>query len=113
MKTSNDSVKLIGRPGMEPIVKQFDKNGLMALFSFAVNEQITNEAGEKEWVTQWHQVVAWGKNAALVQQKVKKGVKMSIVGKIVSRTYADKDGVAKQANEVVLFNLAVWEPEMA
>jgi len=44
---------------------------------------------------------------------VKKGVKMSIVGKIVSRTYADKDGVTKQANEVVLFNLAVWEPEMA
>lgn len=113
METSKDTVKLIGRPGTEPIVKQFDENKMVARFTFATNEESLNEAGERVQTTQWHKVVAWGKCAALVQQQVKKGKKMSIVGKNSCRQYIGSDGNRYETIEVVLYNLCVFEPQIA
>lgn len=113
MKTSDNTIQLIGRPGTEPIIKQFDNNGLVARFSFATSEQTTDEEGKSSRITRWHKIVAWGKNAALVQQKVRKGAKMSIVGKACVRQYADKDGVLKEVNEIQLYNLSLLQNEPA
>jgi len=72
MTTNIDTIKLTGRPGTEPVVRQLNNNKMMARFAFASSEEITDEAGKTVQTTRWHQVVAWGKCAALVQQKVKK-----------------------------------------
>lgn len=113
MKTNSDTIRLIGRPGTVPVVKQFDENKLVARFSFATNEPTTNEDGKTIYVTHWHKVVAWGKNAALVQQKVKKGCKMSIVGKQGLKHYTGKDGVAKEEKVIQLYNLSLFQNEPA
>ncbi len=113
MKTSNDTIQLTGRPGTEPIVKQLENNKMIARFAFASTEEATNEAGEKVNRTRWHQVVAWGKCAALVQQRVKKGKKISITGKSACRPYTDKAGNRREKHEIVLYNLHVFEPQTA
>ncbi len=113
MKNSDQTLQLIGRPGNEPIIKTFDENRMVARFSFATNVQTTDENGNTQWVTKWHRVVAWGKVAELVQRSVKKGVKMTIVGKDAVRPYIDKEGVAKESKEIVLYNLSVFDKEIA
>jgi single-strand DNA-binding protein len=110
MKNSDDTVKLVGRPGNMPIVRQFENNKMVARFSFASNEETVSETGEKVWITRWHKVVAWGKCAAMVQQQVKKGKKMSLIGKNTCRQYTGTDGKLHEINEIVLFNMAVYEP---
>jgi single-strand DNA-binding protein len=85
----------------------------MARFAFASSEEKTNDAGETVKTIRWHQVVAWGKCAAMVQQKVKKGKKISIVGKNSCRRYTGKDGRMYEKPEIVLYNFHVFEPQPA
>lgn len=113
METKNDTVKLIGRPGAAPVVKHFSENKMVARFSLATKEESLNEAGEIVQITRWHQIVAWGMHAALVQQKVKKGKMMSIVGKAVCRQHLNNDGRLQETNEIVLYNLHVFETQTA
>lgn len=113
MKTKDDSIQLTGRPGNKPFVKELENNNLVAMFSFATNEKTINEEGKTMWITHWHKVVAWGNNATLVKEKVKKGMKLSITGKNTVRQYADKDGVLKEVREIILHQLSVCESETA
>ncbi len=113
MTTNIDTIKLTGRPGTEPVVRQLNNNKMMARFAFASSEETTDEAGKTVQTTRWHQVVAWGKCAALVQQKVRKGKKISIVGKHACRRYTDKNGQMREKPEIVLYNLYVFEPQIA
>lgn len=109
MKATNDTMILIGRPGKDPSIKHFGDQKMMARFSFAVNEEKADENGEPATSTSWHKVVAWGRCAALVEQKVRKGRKMTIVGKRQCRQYTDTDGKTKEVCEIVLFNLSLYQ----
>lgn len=113
MESINNTVTLTGRIGSEPFVKQFDENKMVARFSFASLEQKATETGALVWETHWHQVVAWGRCATLVQQQVRKGLKMHLVGKKSCRQYTGKDGRLHEVNEVVLYNLTLLEAQTA
>ncbi len=113
MTTTNDTITLTGRTGTAPVVKQLENNRIIARFALASSVEIMNKSGEKVHATKWHQVVAWGRCAHLVQQKVKKGKKISIIGKNTSRPYTDKEGKLREKPEIVLYNLQVHEPQIA
>jgi single-strand DNA-binding protein len=113
METINDTIKLIGRPGAAPVVTHFNENKMVARFSLATKEESLNEAGEIVQITRWHKIVAWGMHAALVQQKVKKGKMMSIIGKAICRRSLNTDGHFQETNEIVLYNLHVFETQPA
>lgn len=97
-----NKVQLIGFLGSDPKVQEV-KGGLkLAKFSIATNEQYKNKAGEKVKDTQWHNLVAWGKTAGIVEQYVKKGQQIGVEGKLVSRSYEDKAGVKRYVTEVLV-----------
>ncbi len=93
-------VQLIGSLGQDPEIKTFD-NGKMARFSMATNEIYRNKEGEKITETQWHNVVAWGNTATILEKYVRKGDKVGIEGKLVTRQWEDKDGQKRYITEVV------------
>jgi single-strand DNA-binding protein len=79
----------------------------MARFSVATNESYRNAKGEKITETQWHNLVAWGKVAEIVEKYLAKGKEVMIEGKLVNRSYNDKDGNKKfitevQVNEILM-----------
>ena len=79
----------------------------MARFSVATNEVYRNAKGEKVTETQWHNLVVWGKMADIAEKYLAKGREVLIEGKIVNRSYNDKEGQKKyvteiQVNELVL-----------
>ena len=100
MKNLRNTVQLIGRLGMTPEVKSVGSEKSVAKMSIATNEFYKNAAGEKVTETQWHNLVAWGKTAEMMAEHLSKGSEVAIQGKLVHRSYEDKDGNMKYISEV-------------
>ena len=100
MYALKNKVQLIGNLGNAPEVRTLDGGKKMARFSVATNESYRNAKGEKITETQWHNLVAWGKVAEIVEKYLIKGKEVMIEGKLVNRTYTDKDGNKKYSTEV-------------
>ena len=98
-------VLLIGNLGNNPEIIQLDSGKKLAKFSLATNENYKNHHGEKVQDTQWHNVVAWGKTAEIIEKFLKKGNEVAIDGKLVNRNYDDKDGNKRYVSEVVINEL--------
>ena len=100
-------VQLIGNLGGKPEIKKTENGRKLAQFSLATSENFRNSKGENIKETQWHRVVAWGKVADIAEKYLDKGKPVVIEGKLVSRSYSDKEGNKKyisevQANEMLL-----------
>ena len=105
MSTLRNKVQLIGHVGSEPEIVNLESGKKLAKFSIATNEHYKNKQGEKVTDTQWHNIVAWGKTADLVENYVPKGKEVGIEGKLTSRSYEDKEGNKKWITEVVCSEL--------
>ncbi len=77
--------------------------------SIATNESYKNAKGEYVKQTQWHNLVAWGKTAEIIEKILDKGSEVAIEGKLINRNYTDKEGVKRyiteiEVNELLLLN---------
>ncbi|HUN01505.1 MAG TPA: single-stranded DNA-binding protein [Niabella sp.] len=105
MYALKNKVQLIGNLGNAPEIKTTEGGKKMARFSIATNETYKNAKGERVTEPQWHNLVAWGKVAEIAGKYLEKGKEVAIEGKLVSRSYADKDGNKKYITEVVVNEL--------
>ncbi|WP_417859627.1 single-stranded DNA-binding protein [Winogradskyella sediminis] len=101
MNTLKNKVQLIGNLGQDPEITNFESGKILAKFSIATNDSYKNAQGEKITDTQWHNVVAWGKTAQIIEKFVTKGKEVAIEGKLTSRSWKDKDGIKRYITEVV------------
>jgi single-strand DNA-binding protein len=100
MYALKNKVQLIGNLGQNPEIKTLDGGKKLAKFSLATSEIYRNAQGEKVKETQWHNLVAWGKVAEIVEKYLTKGSEVAVEGKPTNRTYNDKDGNKKYFTEV-------------
>ncbi|MDC1327430.1 MAG: single-stranded DNA-binding protein [Flavobacteriales bacterium] len=101
MSTLRNKVQLIGNLGNDPEIITMDSGKKLAKFSIATNETYKNQQGERVTDTQWHNVVAWGKTAEIIEEYVTKGKEVAVEGKLTSRSYDDKEGNKRYTTEVV------------
>ena len=102
MSTLKNKVQLIGNVGNEPEITNLESGKKVAKFSMATNEFYKNSEGEKQQDTQWHNIVAWGKIAEIVEKYVGKGKEVALEGKLTSRSYETKEGEKRYVTEVVV-----------
>lgn len=100
MYALKNKVQLIGHLGNDPEIKNIEGGKKVANFSMATNETYQNAKGEKVTDTQWHNIVAWGKTAELVEKYLAKGKEVVVEGKLLNRNYTDKSGSKKYVTEV-------------
>ena len=100
MYALKNKVQLIGNLGNNPEVKTLESGKKMARFSVATSESYRNANGEKITDTQWHTLIAWGKVAELAEKFLHKGSEVAIEGKLINRSYNDKEGNKKYVTEV-------------
>lgn len=100
MYALRNKVQLIGNLGADPDVRSTEDGKKWAKFSMATDESYKNSSGEKVTETQWHNLVAWGKVAEIVERFLNKGSEVAVEGKLVHRNYTDKDGIKKYISEV-------------
>ena len=105
MNTLKNKVQLIGNLGQNPEVKELNGGKKVAKFSLATNETYRNKAGEKVTDTQWHNLVAWGKTAEIIEKYLKKGSEVAVEGKLLNRNYTDKEGVKRYVTEIQVSEL--------
>lgn len=102
MTTLRNRVQLVGNLGIDPEIVKFESGKKLAKFTVATNESFTDAKGNKTTDTQWHNIVAWGKQADLVEQHLKKGNNVTIEGKLAYRQYEDKNKQKHYITEIVL-----------
>ncbi|MCW3071257.1 MAG: single-stranded DNA-binding protein [Bacteroidetes bacterium] len=105
MNALRNKVQLIGNLGMNPEVKTLDGGKKLAKMSIATNETYKNSKGEKVTETQWHNLIAWGKTAAIVEKYLVKGSEVAVEGKLINRNYTDKEGVKRYITEIQVNDL--------
>lgn len=94
-----NKVTLIGHTGKEVEIVNFEK-GKIAKVTLATNDFYTNSQGEKVEETQWHNLVVNGKLAEIMEKYVTKGKEIAVEGKLVYRSYDDKDGQKRYITEI-------------
>ncbi len=105
MNTLRNKVQLIGNLGNDPEIINLESGKTLAKFAIATNESYKNAQGEKVTDTQWHNIVAWGKTAEIVEKYVGKGKEVAIEGKLTTRSWEDKDGLKRYITEIVCSEL--------
>ena len=111
MNSLRNKVQLIGHLGLDPEVKNLESGTKLAKISLATNESYKSAAGDKVTETQWHNLVAWGKNAEFAEKYLKKGNEVAIEGRLINRSYNDKEGVKKYISEVVVNEVMLLGPK--
>lgn len=94
-----NKVTLIGRTGKAVEIINLE-NGILAKVSLATSDFFTNSKGDRVEETQWHNLVAYGKTADIMQKYVEKGQEIAVEGKIVYRSYEGNDGQKRYITEI-------------
>ncbi|MEE9440007.1 MAG: single-stranded DNA-binding protein [Saprospiraceae bacterium] len=100
MNTLKNSVQLIGNLGKDIELKEITNGTKVAHLTIATNDYYKNAKGETIQDTQWHNLVAWGKQAENMSKSLTKGSELAIKGKLMHRSYEDKEGVKRYTTEI-------------
>lgn len=98
-------VHLIGFLGDDPSVTKYENGKSRASFRVATTERMRNANGEAFEDTQWHSIVVWGGTADVAEKYLKKGKEVGILGRLVHKTYDDKEGNKKYVTEISVNSL--------
>lgn len=100
MKTRN-KVELIGYLGKDPQAYTLPSGTIKVRLRLATHARMKKENGEFEWVSTWHDIVAWKEKADYVLNTFIKGSHILVNGKIAYRTYIDKNGITRYITEII------------
>lgn len=105
MNTLRNKVQLIGNLGQAPEIIQLENGSKLAKIRIATNETYKNQEGKKVENVQWHNLVAWGKQAELLEKYVIKGQEIAIEGKLINRVYEAKEGGQRTKTEIQITDI--------
>lgn len=94
-----NKVILIGHLGADPEVRYTANGTAVARFRMATTEIYTDKDGNRQEMTEWHNIVAWRRLAEICGQYLAKGRQVYIEGRIRSRSY-EQEGVKKFFTEI-------------
>jgi single-strand DNA-binding protein len=98
-----NKVILVGNLGKDPETFTFEGGAKKVSFSLATTEQYKDNKGEKQKITEWHNIVCWRGLADIAEQFLRKGMQVYIEGKIRTRSWED-NGTKKYITEIVADN---------
>lgn len=95
-----NNVVLIGRLTKDPDVRYTPTtNNLVASFTLAVERSFVRQGEERQ--ADFIPIVVWGKSGEFCSKYFKKGMQVSVLGRIQTRSYDDQNGQKRYITEVV------------
>lgn len=92
----------IGNLGRDPEMRFMPNGNAVCNFSIAISEKYKDKnSGEMKELTEWVNIVMFGKLAEIAGEYLAKGSKVYVEGKLKTEKYTDKNGVEKTATKVV------------
>lgn len=102
MNALKNKVQLIGRLGFDPELKTVGSDKTLARFSLATSESYKDKSGQWQNETYWHNITAWGQLANVISKVASKGDEIAVEGKIVNKSYQDKQGITRYSTEIII-----------
>mgnify|MGYP006291907817 CR=1 FL=1 len=109
MNALRNNVRLIGHLGDDPKVKKLESGKKVANFTLATNEIYRDANGQKQTETTWHRLVAWEKQAEILENYVKKGSEIAIEGKLTNRSFDGKNGEKQYITEIIVNSILLLD----
>lgn len=92
---------ILGNLTRDPELRQTPNGQAVCSFGVATNRFYTDSSGQKQKQAEFHNIVAWGRQAEVVNQYLKKGSLILIEGRIQTRNWQDQQGNKHYRTEVV------------
>ena len=106
-----NKVILVGRLGKDPEIRYLPNQTQVVKFPIATNQYRNTGNEVKKEYAEWHNIVLYGKLAALAEKFLKKGNQCYIEGRIQSHKYTDRNGMEKTVYEIIGSELSLIEPK--
>ncbi|MBU4315506.1 single-stranded DNA-binding protein [Patescibacteria group bacterium] len=107
MSASLNKAMVIGNLTRDPELRQTGSGQAVCSFGVATNRTWKDASGEKQEQTEFHNIVAWGKLAEIINQYLKKGNKIFVEGRLQTRDWEGQDGVKRYRTEIVAENMVM------
>lgn len=90
----------VGNLGRDPEVRTTTDGKNVVNFTFASSERYIDKKGEQQSITEWINVVAFGKIAEICANQLKKGTMVFVEGKLKTDKY-ERDGKTMYSTKIV------------
>jgi single-strand DNA-binding protein len=101
--------QIIGNVTRDPELRNLTSGQSVCSFGVATNMQWTDQQGQKQQRTEFHNVVAWGKLAEICSQYLGKGRKVYLEGRLQTREWEAQDGAKRTRTEIVADNMIMLD----
>src|SRR3954468_16132529 len=113
MVRSINKATLLGNLTRDPVLRYTSSGKPVCDFGLATNRTWTNDKGERQEQSEFHNIVAWGKLAEISSQYLAKGRKVYVEGRLQMRNYETADGQKKSRIEIVIDDLVMLDSKSA
>ncbi|MBI3589005.1 MAG: single-stranded DNA-binding protein [Candidatus Liptonbacteria bacterium] len=90
-----------GRLTADPQLRTTPSGQSVLSFSLATNRNWTDKAGARQEAVEYHNIVAWGKQAEIGSQFLSKGSLVLVEGRLQTRSWQDKQGGQRKTTEII------------
>lgn len=104
-----NKVMIIGNLGRDPEMRYTPSGKPVTSFSVAVSRSYTKAEGERTEVTDWFNVVAWGRLAEICSQYLTKGSTVYVEGRLETRSWEGDNGQKHYRTELVANDVNILE----
>jgi single-strand DNA-binding protein len=105
-----NKVMIIGRLTRDPELRQTPNGASVCQLGLATNYVYNNQqSGQKVEQVEYHNVVLWRKLAEIANQYLKKGRRVYIEGRLVTRSWDAQDGTKRSKTEIVAENMIMLD----
>lgn len=92
---------IAGNLTRDPELRQTTGGQAVCSFGVATNRFYTDSSGQKQKQAEFHNIVAWGRQAEIVNQYLKRGSLVLIEGRLQTRSWQDQQGAKHWKTEII------------
>lgn len=96
-----NKVFVLGNLTRDPELRQTASGQAVCSFGVATNRRYTDKNGQKQDQAEFHSVVAWGRQAEIISQYLRKGSSILVEGRLQTRSWQDPQGGKHSRTEIV------------
>ena len=100
---------IIGNLTRDPEMRNTPSGAQVASFSVATSLVWTDQSGQQQKKTEFHNIVTWRKLAEICGQYLRKGSKVYVEGRLQTTEWTGQDGIKRYRTEIVLENMIMLD----
>lgn len=96
-----NKVFVLGNLTRDPELRQTPGGQSVCSFGVATNRFFNDSSGQRQKQAEFHNIVAWGRQAEIVNQYLKKGSMVLVEGRLQTRSWQDPQGAKHWKTEII------------